>query len=259
MRRAFIFAVILITGSLSKAQTTQPVDPDIGISEKLGETIPLNLTFFNESNDTVTLGELITKPTILSFVYFDCPGLCSPLLSGVSEVVNKMDMQLGDQYQIITISFNTRDTPEKAAIKKKNFVQKISQDHRKDWIYLTGNQQNIDAITQAVGFKYKAQGLDFAHPSAIIMLSPQGKITRYLYGLTYLPFDVKMAVIEAQQGIERPTINKLLQYCFAYDPASHSYTIQVTRIVGGFILFILLVVFVTLIIKGRRKTLVKTV
>ena len=91
------------------------------------------------------------------------------------------------------------------------------------------------------------------------MLSPQGKITRYLYGLTYLPFDVKMAVIEAQQGIERPTINKLLQYCFAYDPASHSYTIQVTRIVGGFILFILLVVFVTLIIKGRRKTLVKTV
>ena len=95
---------------------------EVGIVEKLGETIPLDLTFLNESNDTVTLGEIINKPTILSFVYFDCPGLCSPLLSGISEVVEKLDMELGEEYQVITISFNTKDTPEKAAIKKNNFV-----------------------------------------------------------------------------------------------------------------------------------------
>lgn len=226
---------------------------EVGIVEKLGEIIPLDLTFYNENNDTVSLGELINKPTILCFVYFDCPGLCSPLLSGVSEVVEKLDMKLGTDYQVITISFNTEDTPEKARIKKVNFVSKIGEENRQYWIYLTGNLENIQAITNAVGFKYKPQGLDFAHPSAIILLSPEGKITRYLYGINFLPFDVKMAVIEAQQGIARPTINKILEYCFAYDPNGRTYTLQVTRIVGGIMIFLVLVTFLVLVIAGRKK------
>lgn len=236
------------------AQTTIDEDlVEVGIVEKLGDLIPLDLKFLNEANDSVSLGELIDKPTILSFVYFDCPGLCSPLLTGISEVVEKLDMTLGEEYQVITISFNTKDTPEKAIIKKNNFVQKIGEENRRHWIYLTGSQENILEITASVGFKYKPQGLDFAHPSAIILLSPQGKITRYLYGINFLPFDVKMAVIEAQQGIERPTINKILEYCFAYDPNGRTYTLQVTRIVGSFMLFILLLGFLVLVIRKRRK------
>lgn len=227
---------------------------EIGVVEHLGDTIPLDLEFYNEKNDTVTLGQLIDKPTILSFVYFDCPGLCSPLLSGVSDVINQMDMQLGKEYQAITISFNTKDTPEKAMEKKVNFVQKMSEENRENWIYLTGSEENIHKITNAVGYKYKPQGVDFAHPSAIIMISPKGKITRYLYGLTYLPFDVKMAVIEAQKGIERPAINKILEVCFAYDPKGQTYTLQITRIVGFLILGIALIVFVSLLIRGRRKS-----
>lgn len=226
---------------------------EVGIVEKLGETMPLDLTFQNEENDTVSLGELIDKPTILSFVYFDCPGLCSPLLSGISEVVEKMDMKLGEDYQVITISFNTKDTPEKARVKKKNFVQKIGEENRRHWVYLTGSQENILKATEAVGWKYKPQGLDFAHPSAIILLSPEGKITRYLYGISYLPFDTKMAIIEAQKGIARPTINKILEYCFAYDPGGKTYTLQVTRVVGAFTLIILALVFITLVIRGRRR------
>jgi protein SCO1 len=245
--------LLLTIGLSSKAQYIKPADVEVGIIEKLGDTIPLDLTFQNEKNDTVSLRQLINKPTILSFVYFDCPGLCSPLLNGVSEVVDNMDMKLGKDYQIITISFNTKDTPEKAIIKKQNFVQKMSKEDKENWIYLTGTQKNIDSITEAVGFRYKAQGLDFAHASAIIMVSPDGKITRYLYGLTFLPFDVKMAVIEAQKGLARPTINKMLEICFAYDPVSRSYTLRITRIVGGFILAILLVLFVTLLIKGRKN------
>jgi protein SCO1/2 len=257
LKKIFFFLLLVISAKFSFAQYTKD-NIDIGIIEKLGDTIPLNLTFLNENNDTVSLGELINKPTILSFVYFDCPGLCSPLLNGVSDVVNKLDMELGKDYQIITISFNTKDTPEKAVIKKQNFVQKISKEHRSDWIYLTGEQKNIDAITEAVGFRFQAQGLDFAHPSAIIMLSPRGKITRYLYGLTFLPFDVKMAVVEAQKGLARPTINKILEYCFAYDPASRTYALQITRIVGGFILAIVLIIFTTLLFKGRKKNLAKS-
>jgi protein SCO1/2 len=227
---------------------------DVGIIEHLGDTIPLDLAFINENEDTVSLRQLIDKPTILSFVYFDCPNLCSPLMAGVAEVIGKLDMQIGEEYQAMTISFNTSDTPEKAREKKTNFVTKISKEHQKDWIYLTGSQENIAKLTEAVGYKYKPQGLDFAHPSAIVIVSPQGKITRYLYGLTYLPFDLKMAIIEAQKGIARPTINKVLEYCFAYNPASKTYTLQITRIVGGIIIFIALVVFAYLLLRGRKKT-----
>lgn len=242
----------LVTFSYSQAATEDQIE--IGVYEKLGETIPLDLTFINEEEEEVTLGSLIDKPTVLSFVYFDCPGMCSPLLDGISDVVSKMDMELGKDFQVITISFNTKDTPEKARTKKLNFVQNISQDHREHWIYLTGEEENIKAITNAVGFKYKPMGFDFAHPSIITVLSPEGKITRYLYGIEFLPFDLKLAVIEAQKGQAMPTINRVIDFCFAYDPVDKSYGLQVTKVVGILTLFILLIVFVALLIKGRNRT-----
>ena len=226
---------------------------EVGIIEQLGDTIPLDVWFLNESNDTVTLRQLIDKPTVLLFVYFDCPNLCRPLMDGVADVISKTDMQLGKDYQIITISFNTKDTPEKAREKKVNFVQKISKENQKYWMYLTGIQENITTVTEAVGYKYKAQGLDFAHASAIIILSPHGKITRYLYGLTFLPFDLKMAIIEAQKEIARPTINRILEYCFAYNPASKTYTIQITRIIGSIMVVIALIIFIMLIVKKKKN------
>ncbi|GAO30742.1 SCO family protein [Geofilum rubicundum] len=239
--------------AFSRAQAPTEDQIEIGVYEKLGETIPLDLTFINEDEQEVTLGSLIDKPTVLSFVYFDCPGMCSPLLDGISDVVSKMDMELGKDYQVITISFNTKDTPEKARTKKVNFVQNISQDHREHWIYLTGEEENIKAITNAVGFKYKPMGFDFAHPSIITLLSPEGKITRYLYGIEFLPFDLKLAVIEAQKGQAMPTINRVIDFCFAYDPVEKSYGLQVTKMVGILTIFIALVVFISLLIKGRRN------
>jgi protein SCO1/2 len=258
MKKIFLFLIAsIITIGLSAQQMVKSdlLDKkvEVGIIEQLGDTIPLDVWFLNESNDTVTLRQLIDKPTILLFVYFDCPNLCSPLMDGVADVISKTDLQLGTDYKIITISFNTKDTPEKAREKKVNFVQKISKDNQKYWMYLTGTQENITTATEAVGYKYKAQGLDFAHASAIIILSPQGKITRYLYGLTFLPFDLKMAIIEAQKGISRPTINRVLEYCFAYNPASKTYTIQITRIIGFITLIIALIVFVMLIVKKKKN------
>lgn len=258
MKRILILLLLIVSVSRLNGQQMESsnlIKPtvEIGIVEHLGDTIPMNLWFFNESGDTVTLGELITKPTILFFVYFDCPNLCSPLMDGVADVVSKLDLSLGTDYQVITISFNTKDTPEKAREKKVNFVQKISKENQKHWIYLTGEQQNIDAVTNAAGYKYIPQGLDFAHASAIVILSPSGKITRYLYGLYFLPFDVKMAIVEAQKGLARPTINKVLEYCFAYNPGSKTYTLQITRIIGSITIFIALIVFIVLLLRKRRK------
>jgi protein SCO1/2 len=242
-----------VTAQKLKTAGYKPKEVEIGVVEHLGDTLPLDLWFYNEKSEQVTLRSLIDRPTIMSFVYFDCPNLCSPLMDGIADVVSKMDMTLGNEYKIITISFNTGDTPEKAREKKKNFVQRISKENQKDWIYLTGTQENISAITAAAGYKYTPQGLDFAHPSVIMVVSPAGKITRYLYGLTYLPFDVKMAVIEAQKGIARPTANRILEYCFAYNPASQTYTLQVTRIVGIITIFFLVVIMVILLIRRRKK------
>ena len=252
-----ILCLLLIITFTIKGFGQLPInrEVEIGIVEKLGETLPLDLKFYNEKNDTVTLGSMITRPTILSFVYFDCPGLCSPLLDGIAQVVSKMDMSLGKDFDIITISFNTKDTPEKARQKKLNFVQKIQEKDRASWFYLTGELSNIQKITEAVGFRYKPTGLDFAHPSTIIMISPQGKITRYLYGITFLPFDVKMAVVESQKGLVRPTSNKLLEYCFAYDAQSKSYTLQFTRLIGSFILILGLFFGAWLLISAKRKSI----
>lgn len=250
---ALISGFFLLNNSFGQLPIDREVE--VGIVEKLGQTLPLDLTFYTENNDTVTLRSLINRPTILSFVYFDCPGLCSPLLDGIADVASKMDFSLGKDYNIITISFNTKDTPEKARIKKQNFIQKIDEKDRGHWTYLTGDLENIQKITEAAGFRYKPMGVDFVHPATIIMLSPEGKITRYLYGVSFLPFDVKMAVIEADKGIAQPTRSKVLQYCFGYDTVSRSYTLQFTRIVGAFMLIFGALFIGILFIVSKKKTI----
>jgi protein SCO1/2 len=255
MKKVVVLCLLIVLSISIYAQLPR-ISPEveIGIVEKLGQTIPMNLKFFNEKNEPIALGSIIKKPTILSFVYFDCPGLCSPLLDGIADVVSKTELVLGKDYDIITISFNTKDTPEKAVEKKKNFVQRIKEEQRGSWTYLTGELANIQMITESVGFRYKPTGVDFAHPSTIIILSPQGKITRYLYGITFLPFELKMAIIEAQKGEVRPTSNKIYEYCFAYDPASKTYTLQFTRLMGTFVIILALFFVLYLVVSSRRKS-----
>jgi protein SCO1/2 len=233
------------------AQVFFGANAEIGIDEKLGQTIPLNLRFINEHKDTVTLGQLIKQPTVLSFVYFDCPGLCSPLQQGISDVIDKSDLKIGKDYKAITISFNYRDDPNKANKKKKNFAQQISKNKSANWYYLISDSVNINAILKAVGYKIKATGMDFAHPSGIVVVSPTGKITRYLYGITFLPFDFKMAIIEAQKEQSRPTINKALDFCFAYDKDEKRYSLQVTKLSATIILFLAACLLLVLIFKSK--------
>lgn len=259
MKKITTATIALLFVIITQVHSQVPINQDIveiGWLEHLEDTIPLDLVFNSEEDVTVSLRELIDKPTILSFVYFNCPGVCNPLQESISRVVEKTNMELGKDYQILTISFDVTDTPAKAQKKKRNFIQNIVKEKAAHWMYLTGDQESIDAITEAVGFKYKATGLDFAHPSGIILISPNGKITRYLYGLDFLPFDLKMAIIEAQKGLAKPTINKVLQYCFNYDPQGQSYTLSVTRVAGTIIMFFAVIIFIGLMI-GRRRSIKK--
>lgn len=249
---------LLLSNTQNSFYAQQPVnnivsEGEVGIFEHLDTIIPLDLQFHNESDQVVTLRSIVNKPTVLSFVYFDCPNLCNRLLEGVSNVVESSDLVLGKDYQVITVSFNYFDNPAMAKQKKETFLLKNSKSHATNWIYLTGDSISIYKLTNAAGFKFKRTGVNFIHPSAIMMLSPSGKITRYLYGVSFLPFDLKMAVVEASKGLSRPTISRVLNFCFAYDPVGKRYAMDITKISGILILFILLLFGLVLIIRNLKK------
>jgi len=248
MKKLLVIFLFVGYSVVSYSQFTNKV----GIDEHLGDTIPLDLTFTNEQNQVVSLGQLINKPTVLSFVYFDCPGICSNYQAGISDLIENSSLVLGKDYDIITISFNYRDNTESALLKKANYVTNIGKDEAASWYYLTGDSASINKILKSTGYQIKIAGLDFVHPSAIIMLSPQGKITRYLYGLRFLPFDLKMSVIEAQKGISQPTINKVLEFCYAYEPDGKRYTLEITKLAGIFILLLIATLFVVLVLRRKK-------
>jgi len=229
--------------------------PAVGIVEHLGETVPLDLEFRDESGRTVRLGDLVDRPTVLSLVYYSCPGICTPLLTGLAEVLNLMDMRPGEDYRVITVSFDASDTPKLASEKKRNYLNLIDRREfpAEAWSFLTGDQESIDAITQAVGFGYEKQGRDFVHAAAIYVLSPKGKIVRYLYGTTFLPLDLKLALTEASQGRVGPTINKILLFCFNYDPDGRKYVLNTTRIAGTAVLLMALGFVIYLGAGSRRR------
>lgn len=258
-RTSLIAGLLLLALSLSSHAQTQmkpfnPNDIEVGIVEKLDSIIPLDLSFVNQNGEPVVLREFINKPTVLSFVYFDCPGACPPLMAGLADVLGKTDMKLGEDYQVLTFSFDPSDTPEKALKTRANYIQLLDEAVQPFWNFLTTDQETIKKITEGVGWRYKPQGVDFAHPSAIMVVSPEGKLTRYLYGTQFLPFDLKMALIEAKKGQSQPTINKVLSYCFSYDPQGRAYTLQITRVAATLIILFAVILFGVLLIRGRKKT-----
>ncbi len=253
MKKNLFLALIVFLLFMGRTQAQVDQASDVGVVEHLGNTVPMDLKFINDKFDTVTLKQLINKPTILSFVYFDCPGLCSPLLEGLGTVIQKTDLVLGKDYQVITISFNFRDTPQKAKDKKLKFTERYSKGNSDGWMFLTTDSLTIFKITDAVGFKTRAVGLDFVHPSAIMAISPQGMITRYLYGISFLPLDFKMALIEANKEQPRPTIQKILMFCYSYDPDNKRFALDITKVAGTLIIFFILVFIVVYLIRPKKK------
>lgn len=228
---------------------------ELGIYEHLDEYISDDLVFTDELYNEINLKENIDKPTVICLVYYECPGICSPLLNGLAEVIEKSDLVLGTDYQVFTISFNPVETPPLAQKKKNTYTKLVTHgDTKTGWKFFTGDSTNINKLLNEVGFKVKKEGKEFIHPASLIMLSPESKVTRYLYGSTYfLPFDLKMSVVEAAQGKSGPTINKVLNYCFSYDPEGKKYVFNVTKISGTIILLMALGLLLSLIVKGNRK------
>lgn len=254
-----ILALILVSGIGLKGQVPATRDikspqPEIGIVEHLDEYLPDDLTFTGTDNKPYNLKQLIDKPTVLMFVYYRCPGICSPLMTNVAEMISKTDMVLGKDFQVITISFDQREGNGLAVKKRANYLKLITKEVNADsWKFFTGDSTNITRVTNATGFKFKKAGNDFLHSATLIVLSPDGKITRYLQGTYFLPFEFKMAVVEASQGKSGPTIFRILQFCYSYDPAGQQYVLNITKMAGMIILGIGVIVLLVLLFKPRKK------
>lgn len=245
-------AVMLLLFVFLKANTIQTVE--VGIDEKLGDTIPLDEEFTNSYGEKVKLADIADRPFLLTLVYYECPGICSPMLGEVAWVADRIDLVPGEDFKIITLSFNPREGIEQSSKARQNYPEAIKRNFPDSaWVFLTGDSLNIKKITDAVGFHYKPAGNDFTHAFAMIAISPKGKIARYIYGSDYNQFDVKMALLDAESGKSNPTIAKVLQLCYSYDPEGRGYTLNITRIVGTIMLLTIGIFATVLVVKGRKK------
>jgi protein SCO1/2 len=253
MKYSVIGLIIFLVSPVLLAQTDS--DVEIGVIEKLDQYIPMDAEIINEQGDTVVIGDLIDKPTILNFVYFRCPGICSPLMDGLADAMDGNDMVLGEDYQALTISFDPREATFLAVRKKNNYLNlmKKKEQAEKGWQFFTADSANISRLTDAAGFRYKPTGNDFIHSATLIILDPNGKITRYMNGIYFLPFEMKMTLLDAADSKSGPTINRVLQYCYSYDPEGQKYVMNITKVAGTLIIFLGLVLFLVLVLVRKRK------
>lgn len=234
MNKLYAALIIIAVLLLHPAYGTQEaVSLQTGIDEQLGQQIPLDLIFTDEKGGQVVAKDLFTRPVILSLIYYNCRHICPALLSGLSEALDAMDLEAGKDYSVVTVSFDETDTPELAMKTKNNYVTLLEKESRSEsWKFLTGDSENIRRLTEATGFRFKRQKEGFLHPSSLIVLSPEGKITRYLYGTSFLPRDLSMAVYEASEGRPGRSVGRLLLYCFSYDPEGRKYVFNILKVTG---------------------------
>jgi protein SCO1 len=218
----------------------------VGIEQHLDEQVPLNLAFKDETGKSVQLGDYFGKrPVILSLVYYRCPMLCGQLLEGLESALRVIDFDPGKQFDVITVSFDPSDTPAIAAAKKAEIMARYKRSSAAGgWHFLTGPQASIDALTKAVGFEYEYnQKTDqFAHATAIMVLTPGGKLTQYYYGIDFPPKDLRLGLIQASKNKIGTVVDQVLLYCYHYDPDAGRYSAligRVLQIAGGLTVLVL--------------------
>ena len=206
----------------------------VGIEQQLGAQLPLDLKFRDEIGREVKLGDYFHKrPVVLSMVYYECPMLCGEVLNGEASVFSTLKFDIGKEFDVVTISFNPTETPDLARGKKRTYVERYGRNGAEDgWHFLTGTPESINAITKAVGFNYAwdEESKQFAHAAAIMVITPEGKIAQYFYGVEYAPKDVRFAIVQASQGKAGNVVDQVLLYCYHYDPRTGKYGAVVSRV-----------------------------
>jgi protein SCO1/2 len=216
------------------ANSRPPRLENVGIEQHLDAQIPADLTFVDDTGKTVKLGDYFgSKPLILNLVYFNCTMLCGEALAGLSSAMKLVKFDVGNQFDVVTVSFDPRETPQMAAAKKVEYVKRYGRPSAAaGWHFLTGQPESINALTKTVGFQYQydPKSNQFAHATAIMVLTPQGRVSRYFYGVDFPPKDLRMGLVEASQGKIGNAVDAVLLYCYHYDPETGKYGAMVGNI-----------------------------
>jgi protein SCO1/2 len=244
-------AALLLALSAPAAASDAPALDSVNVSEKLGAHIPLDLELLDEDGKKVILRQLVVRPTILALVYYRCAGICTPLLMSLTRTLNEMPLEPGKDYDVITVSFDPLDTARTAKDKRLNYLRQMQRPFPPSaWRFLTGPQATTKALADSVGFGFAKKGEDYIHPAALMLLAKDGKVTRYMYGSTFLPADMQLALSEAATGTVRPSVSRFLSFCYTFDPESRRQVFRFNRIFGALTLAAA-AVFLAVLIKKR--------
>jgi protein SCO1 len=226
----------------------------VGIDQNLNAQLPLELKFKDENGQVVRLGQYFrNKPVVLALVYYECPGLCDLILNGLSHTMEQISLNVGSDYEVVTVSFNPKETWQLAQAKKANYIEKYNRSGAKEgWHFLTGDEASIKSLADTVGFHYKYDPVNnqFAHASAIYVITPEGKIARYFYGIEYKPRDFRLGLVEASANKIGTPADQVLLFCYHYDPTTGKYGMAITQVtralgtatvllLGGFVFIML--------------------
>lgn len=237
-------AILLTAGLFAQPRPTTTGAPaaevpaqlrEVGFDQNLNQRLPLDVEFTDEHGRTVTFGDYFGgRPVVLAFVYYGCPMLCLQSLSSLGATLGVLSENPGDDFEVVTVSIDPRETPALALAKKAHYVERSGKPSiAKGWHYLTGTEANIQRLTRAAGFRYvwDESLQQFAHPAGIVIATPQGKVARYLFGIDYGPRDLRLALIDASEEKVSSPLKKALLYCYHYDPATGRYSLAIMRIV----------------------------
>jgi protein SCO1 len=262
MRLAAVVLVpaLLAAAAPARAEDTRPhAVRDVGFDQRLGETLPLDAVLRDETGRSVRLGDYFgRRPVVISLAYYGCPMLCTLSLNGVASALKTLSFDAGREFEVVTISFEPKETPEQAASAKKTYMERYGRPGAAGgWHFLTGETAALAAITRAVGFRYAwdEETNQYAHPSGIVVATPEGRIARYLYGVEYAPKDLRFALVEASSNRIGSPVDQLLLYCYQYDPVRGRYGAAILRTVR-FLGILTVVALVTLIavLRHRERT-----
>ena len=243
------------------ANARPPYLTNVGIEQHLDAQIPADLNFTDDTGRAVKLGDYFGKrPLILNLVYYNCPMLCGETLAGLTGSMKMIKFDVGNQFDVLTVSFNPKETPQLAAEKKKDYVKRYGRPNAAaGWHFLTGPPDSINALTKVVGFQYQydAAKNQYAHATAIMVLTPQGRISRYFYGVDFPPKDLRMGLVEASEGKIGNAVDQILLYCYHYDPAAGKYGAVVANMlkIGGAITVLILAGLILILLRMEKAVM----
>ena len=254
--RSSVLALATLAASVSLAADRPTPLSDVGFDQRLDAQLPLDITLRDERGRAVQLGDYFgKKPVVLSLVYFECPMLCTLSLNGLASALDILTFDIGEEFEVVTVSFDHRETPDLALAKKGAYIDRYGRDGAEaGWHFLTGDEASLERLTAAVGFRFAwdSETEQWAHPAGVIVATPDGRLARYLYGVEYAPKDLRLALVEAAQHRIGSLVDELLLYCYRYDPATGKYGAQIMTALraGGVLTVAALVGFVAVM---RRR------